>query len=322
MEILINKKRIDFTLENEKNVSDVVKDLEKWINKNNNVISAVKVDNRIVKLDELDSYNIELKSINKIEVETKNKVDLAFETLDTVSEYLAVVEDLLDGDVFENNDSIIEGIERLKESIDLIMKILKINPHFILINDVDMNDVIKDLDNIVREYSRKFLDDFGVKKIRELIISLREGLTKVYKWGVFKNTLIDNDELKKMPFVKEILKDYIYVCGRALKRFDDASENLQIGNDITAFDEILFISSILNETIELVRLLKKVNELSSFIDNIDDIFIKITLNLKTIEEAFKNEDMITVSDTLEYELKPLFENLVNSISNINDFIVD
>lgn len=327
MEILVNSKKIDFTLEDERNVSDIVKDLEKWINENNNVISSIKVNNKNIGLDELNSFSMDIDSVKKIEVVTKNKIDLAFESIDTTLEYLSFIQDSLKGDLFENNDLILDGLSWIYESIELIVKILNLNEYFLIYDDQDLSEIMGKIHSLVKEYSRKFIDEKGAEEIGSTIDRLKYIMIKMYKWGIVKNYKVEGKAGHDLTLIKEIMSDYVSVCRKTLDKFDATSESLQVGDDIDAFNGILYISSILSESVDIIGIIKNLDfgrkkSIYASIERIDSIFTKITENLKLIEESFRNEDMITIGDILEYELKPLFEDLIVNISKINNFIVD
>lgn len=54
--------------------------------------------------------------------------------------------------------------------------------------------------------------------------------------------------------------------------------------------------------------------------SIEGLFNEITDHLKSVENAFKSGDMITVGDVLEYEIKPLFEQVPELFEKMNNFI--
>ncbi|RKX98248.1 MAG: hypothetical protein DRP55_08350, partial [Spirochaetes bacterium] len=93
MKILVNEKSIDFTLENESKLGDVIRNLEKWIAQSDNVIRSVRVNNRDLNLDNFNNdvnnneSNMKIEEIKTVEIVTSNKLDLAFDAMSTIDEY-------------------------------------------------------------------------------------------------------------------------------------------------------------------------------------------------------------------------------------------
>ena len=54
--------------------------------------------------------------------------------------------------------------------------------------------------------------------------------------------------------------------------------------------------------------------------SMDELFEKFSTGLKEIEDSFRSEDLITVGDMLEYEIKPLFGEMINLIQRAGVFI--
>jgi hypothetical protein len=52
----------------------------------------------------------------------------------------------------------------------------------------------------------------------------------------------------------------------------------------------------------------------------DQLFHSLSCKLKEVEKAFKERDMITVGDVLEYDIKPLFESIMGRLEKINDLL--
>jgi hypothetical protein len=54
--------------------------------------------------------------------------------------------------------------------------------------------------------------------------------------------------------------------------------------------------------------------------DMDDLFEKFSAGLKKIEDSFRSEDLITVGDMLEYEIKPLFQAMIDLLRRVGVFI--
>jgi len=330
MKILINDKNIDFTLEQEEKFGDVIKDLEKWITQNDNVIRHVRVNNKILDLEDFNVENrMKIEDIKKVEIVTSNKIELAFDTLETINQYRATIISMFDDDINEiinRNDEILEGISLILEGFQLSLKILNINPIVVINNKGKKLDVILlDLDRIINEYEKRYLDESAIDLIGVIMSDIEEYLLKVHKWGIVKNfKKIKNETIDEIPFIGEILKDLLIVCKEADKKFEEIGTDIQIGEDLKAFKGIYYLSDIINEIIEVFRVIKGI-VIKNNRDILEDleaekIFENITEYLKEVEKSFHINDLVTIADIIEYELKPLFEKLIGLIDKIADLI--
>ena len=133
-----------------------------------------------------------------------------------------------------------------------------------------------------------------------------------------KNSLLlKNREGLDVFFLKTVFKDLQELSRRSLQKFEKISENLQIGRDLNALNDLCYITEIMDELIYILRLsINTFNVDKNYICSVDDLFKRLSSGLKDVEESFINGDMVTVGDMIEYEIGPLFEDLINFIEKI------
>ena len=79
MDIYINSEKVDFTLENEKTVADILNAFEHECEKNDAAITAVHIDGEALCAENTDAvYNRPLKNVEKIEMETVCARDIIY----------------------------------------------------------------------------------------------------------------------------------------------------------------------------------------------------------------------------------------------------
>ena len=335
MKILVNEKSIDFTLENESKLGDVIRNLEKWIAQNDNVIRSVRVNNKDLNLENFNNdvndneSNMKIEEIKTVEIVTSNKIDLAFDAMSTIDEFrnniLRIFETGIE-EIIKRNDEVLEGIGLIIEALQLSLKILNINAEVVINSRNErLENILSELNKIKKEYERKYLDEKAVESISSVMNRMDEYIVKIYKWGIVKNyPKLKLDTTGEIPFIAEILKDIFSVCKDTEKKFEDIGTNIQVGEDLKAYQGIYSLVGIINEIIDLFKVIKGeiyIND-KDLLENfgIEGIFGKITKYLKEVEESFYNEDLITIADVIEYELKPLFKKLTESIKEIGIFI--
>jgi hypothetical protein len=82
MNISINGKAADITLENEKNVGDILSGLEQWLTGTGNRLSGLVVDGSLIGAEALDEcFGLEVSQINNIDILVSSWPELAAEAL-------------------------------------------------------------------------------------------------------------------------------------------------------------------------------------------------------------------------------------------------
>jgi hypothetical protein len=92
MEIIVDGKTVDFTLENEKTVNEIMASLEQWITGSGHRISGLTVDGKPVDSVELvNVFSMDIDSVSKLEVTTSSIADLTAQSLikilDNINEF-------------------------------------------------------------------------------------------------------------------------------------------------------------------------------------------------------------------------------------------
>ncbi|KPJ84756.1 MAG: hypothetical protein AMS17_15645 [Spirochaetes bacterium DG_61] len=90
-------------------------------------------------------------------------------------------------------------------------------------------------------------------------------------------------------------------------------------------NDLFRVTELMDETIYVLQFFLTAysmdsSVLSSSDFSIEELFRKMTDALKEVEESFKSDDLITVGDILEYEIKPLFEAMIDLLHRIGVFI--
>ena len=82
MEIRINDKKIDVSLEDEKNVGEVLSALEQWLNNSGHRLTAISIDGQLVKVSMIEEiFSREIDTVSKIDLFTDIVAELAASSL-------------------------------------------------------------------------------------------------------------------------------------------------------------------------------------------------------------------------------------------------
>ncbi|MCK4803601.1 MAG: hypothetical protein KAT88_03560 [Spirochaetes bacterium] len=330
MEILINEEKIEFELETEKNVGEIIKGLESWIVENDNVIESISIDSVTVPFDyNCSEFSRSISLVKELKVITLTQIELAVNTIVSLGEYIIrILSEYDDSDSLTYYDSILEGMKLIYSGIVDSLRILNVNS-IVIVNrkGITLKDVLLEMNEFILIYEKKYIDPEGIKKLKDLLKNMLYFIAIVFKWAVIKNILFfkDWDKTKTSSFLGEIFQDLSYVCSSSFQKFDSISKDLQIGRDRKALGDLCYITELLDEVISILKITKimyTIDFKSMLISDksIDDLFYEITDRLKSVESAFKNGDMITVGDVLEYEIKPLFKQIPELFEKMDNFI--
>jgi hypothetical protein len=330
MEILINDEKIEFELETEKNVGEIIKGLESWIAENDNVIESISIDSVTVPFDYTCSeFSRSISLVKELKVITLPQIELAVNTIVSLGEYITrILSEYDDSDSLTYYDSILEGMKLIYSGIVDSLRILNVNS-IVIVNrkGITLKDVLFEMNEFILIYEKKYIDSEGTKKLKDLLKNMLYFIAIVFKWAVIKNILFfkDWDKTRTSSFLGDIFQDLSYVCSSSFQKFDSISKDLQIGRDRKALGDLCYITELLDEVISILKITKimyTIDFKSMLISDksIDDLFYEITDRLKSVESAFKNGDMITVGDVLEYEIKPLFKQIPELFEKMDNFI--
>ncbi|MDR2543693.1 MAG: hypothetical protein LBC80_09655 [Treponema sp.] len=89
MKILINGKELDFTLGDEKNIGQVLAEIESWLSNSGHVISKLSIDDSVISASQIeDAFEMNIDTVKSLEIHTDTRPDL------TSSSLLALFEDI------------------------------------------------------------------------------------------------------------------------------------------------------------------------------------------------------------------------------------
>lgn len=331
MKIIINEERLEFQLEKERNLGDILKSLEGWILENGNVIQRLYVNNRIVPVDYgSGEFKKDVSKIREIKIITSTHFELALDTIETVGEYIIDLltrcnEPLL---TIEENDSVLEGLQLIYEGILDSLRVFRLK-NFLILNEYagSLKDVLLEIKSFIGVYKRRYIDSEGSTRLKSLLRDLVKLIPKALAWIYATNPSLfkDSEREEKSRFLTIVTQDLSTLSRSSFQKFELIGKNLQIGNDAVAMNDLYFITELLDQMIVIIRLLQyeykvDVQSLEVSQKTVHEIFHEISQRLKQVEEAFKDGDMISIGDIIEYELRPLFADLTQMFAKINEFI--
>ena len=158
MEILINDEKIDFELEEEENLGEIMGSLEEWVLKTGNVIDSISVDDRLIPIDLCSNvYKSKISLIKELKITISNHVELALNTLVTVGEYInKMLADYTGSDNIKYYDSLLEGLNLVYTGIIDSLRILKIRPIVVKNNDHILDAALSEMNDFIRVCEKQY----------------------------------------------------------------------------------------------------------------------------------------------------------------------
>ena len=318
MEVKINNYPVEIMLENEKTAKDVVNAIGEWINQKNLIFIGIDIDGDHHNVDEAPDTPID--KINVINCLVQSRADVVYDTVneaivycDRVMDFLHHLEDEpMDTDELED---IVSGIEWLQEVFVTVSALLRMDMKDVKFRDSNAAEYLDRLEKLkhnVVNFLSEMEDDGEIDIDDSLFMNLREILAIFLVSEEMKRLVIESIDSPDVLIVslKEIQKQ-LPVQKEILEK---AAVSYQTGNDTQGMEQLFqFIDFMFGYT-------RTCYQIAPVFDvNLSEIDIEgVTLEEKNRElqtmlnetlDIMESNDMISLADILEYEIKELIENL-------------
>ncbi len=290
VEININNEKIDFTLENEKTLGEVVSGVKDWLYNSGYYITKIEQDDNEILLSEKDNWNkIGLNKISNLNFEIKTQSEILLSKLTTINEYIKIL---------------LKSLE--KNNINLFNELMIEYPYIKegLLNLITKKDFGIDFINI--ETISVMLKEIE-KSNNENKAKLESILTKL--------SIILSGRIKEISHPIIELSSTVKLLRHSIKEITDISVLLQTGKDRQAMEFILHFTELSQKMIRIYPYLKEAGILD--IANItiskrsfSDFYAELNGVLLELVEAFNHNDTVLIGDLLEYEVAPKLDELI------------
>lgn len=328
MQIFINGKELQATLENEKNAFEVLKPIEEWCNSNFFLINKVIIDDKEYSSEIDDEYtNISIDTISKIEIEALTHSEYYLSSLLSIIEYINIIaktSSLESSDI----DNLKDGLSWILDSLPRAIFLCNMNLetynilHILKMIEVKLERLNTLTDNnadikSIQDFFETDIKSFIIEKVIPTMEVVLED-AKINTIIIFANNITKENSLYKigtlptfLPLIQEIL--------------DKVVSKLQTGNDKDAFLYAEKFSRIVEFTFSIISTVADIysldySDISFNNTNLKDYIADFNDMMNNVLDAFSNEDYISIADLLEYEIKDRIENIMNYIPEIEKHI--
>ncbi|UCF96420.1 MAG: hypothetical protein JSV89_14720 [Spirochaetaceae bacterium] len=289
MEIQINNQNLDFTIERDETLGDVVKDLEAWLAGTDLVLySVMHEDRELLSLPYEQWGSTPHSQVGILDVKVKHTRELTVLNLQTILEYLDMLKQGIETGDEKRLAELLSGFSALVESLQ---------KHF------------PDSDAAIRTMTTLF-HNTGAEQV-----SAWTGENKAQA-----HQLIDLVRAQVSFRLQELLdpKTALQTLSGALKtcieEISEISVLLQTGKDRKAMDTMVRFSELSQS---LVRVVASVFPAGGEVENpvlvggmrLQDFYQELNSILSELLEAFEAKDSVLIGDLMEYEIAPRLQQL-------------
>ena len=332
MQVLINNQQVDYELENEKKLSDVVESVMRWTAERGLIFMEAIVDNSLYVVEEIPDLDVQDVEVLNCLVESRS--DMVFSTAGEGVAYcervLSYIDEIPDGEEItaENLQEVMEGVNWLTEVFYSVAHLLEINPEGFRFKDKPVLQFIDELRKTAIEIDQR---PESVSP-QEFIVSKKNIFEDAR--DVFRMILV-SDEMKTLIIQSIDSPDVLMTSLQQIKtelpeminRIEEIAIAFQTGKDEEAGEKLNeFIEFVYGYTRTCYQIAPVFNLMLSDI-MIEDTSLEEMNNelldlLNETMEILENNDIISLSDIMEYEFKPAFEEIEGFIALLIDRIND
>ena len=294
MEIKINGRLADITLETEKTVVEVLSGLHQWLERTaetaGHSVSGVEIDGKNYgSLSLEEAFDLPLADISSMNIKTSSQAELMLEALVLLKKDLELYKELDAEEQFKFS-------EHWEKSVTALF----------------FKDHEQNLYNIVRKFFKES--------------SAAEADDAAAEFSVTNVISFITERIREIENPMEEMKTLLSLAEETAKGLEDLPLLMQTGKDNKAAETIMIFSSLMEKIFRLIYIIKYFGtdiesiEVSSMNgsekQSLKDYISEFSAALKELLSAFENKDTVLVGDLSEYELAPRLRQLVSVLSTI------
>ncbi len=283
MILTIDKKRIDFTLEDEKYLNEVIDNVNNWLSENQLIIEKLYINNEDFSKHDL---KVNLDDVNIIDIETLSFKDLNINNLSWIKYFFERL--LL---AIKKWDTKI--LDQVKMEIPFVLNHL---PSVLSLDN-------KTPENLYNDKINSFLTKYDYFNCKEEIVNKDE-----INLHLENIVLLIDERLNEYINAKEELISSITILGSLKDDLESVSIYLQSGKADQAALIMNRFTNIFHKILRIINFNLKNSDITNgknldeFTDGLDDI-------LSELLDGYESKDTVLIGDILEYELSPRIEKL-------------
>lgn len=301
MTIFINETKVDFKLENEKTLQEVVNSLLQWVDGQGHQLQSILVDGAPLMAENMEDWQDNpIADIERIDLSTISRMEARLNYLQALYQFFLLLQRSLE----ERNDSLLQQISSTYPSIR--EKLGQLFPP----ESQGQHTFTDKLDAFLT--GSGIFDSGKVPEQPEALIELVSKLNLIISELIREIT----NPLAELLSTAELLK-------RLVSEMEEVSVLLQTGKDKEAMDSIIRFTELSQKLLRIYPNLMHhgiidVTKAKVMDKPFDEFYKEFNAILIELTDAFRANDSVLLGDLLEYEIAPRLEELTNFLDNIRD----
>ncbi len=324
MNIYINEQKIDFKLEKEQNLRDVLDAIRANLDEHDMYVTELELDGKKILISELEAYeNKDLNEMTDIKLKAILKQELVSESAENIVKYLSnAIEYLKKTEEYKDEDiaKLQEGLNWCIEAFDKILYIYKLSSDYFLVSDkVQLSLVIAFLKDVKDNLYSLQLDNNFKNELLNYIVLFSEGIVKIISYVSL--TVKSISPIDKTEYFVSILRDNNILINKMVDIIPDLAEKLQLGEEKDALNMLAlfinFIAFYLNIMMMVLQSyeeeIKDAKKISEDIEDFANFF-------NQIKDSLEARDYVKLSDTIEYDFKTPLQKIIDDSKKLVEFL--
>ncbi len=280
MVIQVNNQNLDFTIEHDETLGEVIRDLETWLEGTDLVLYSVKHEDRELLSTPYEQWEATPHTeVGTLDVKVRHTRELALLNLQTILEYLGMLEKSITAGNGERLGELLSGFSALVESL---------GKHF----------------PAPEPLLQSLITLFENSEAAEVLAWAEEKKQQAFKLIELVRSQV-SFRLQELQDPKAALKTLSGALSICIEEISEISILLQTGKDRQAMDTIVRFSELSQSLVRLVSSIFPDNDnekLQAFYQELNGV-------LSELLDAFAAKDSVLIGDLMEYEIAPRLEQL-------------
>ena len=283
MEILVNQEPLDFTLESESSLGEVVDGLSAWLHDGNFAITGINVDTTSYPVGDRSTWeSIQLADVSKLNVEALPLWSIDRTTIEALAEYFGILGSCLESDNAEALSDAAAELPYVRARIAAFFP--------------GLADESGDVPVLA------FLDAAGAET------AVRAHKTDLLE-EIRRYQALLSSRIREYDAPGGELSACLTAIGAALPALTEIPVMLQTGKQRTALDAVVALTELLDKAVRLTPLVEDREESPEAAAAVRVAAQALGPFLKELSDALESADTILVGDLLEYEIAPILRTL-------------
>ncbi len=298
MEIKINGQAIDFTLEKERNLGDIVSGIYNWLGPSEYLITSLEFDDTTIIPDgerSEDWKKLPIDTIGSLQVTILSRPEKQIQDLYTIHQYISLLKRGLSAGNLQLVGDMEKELHYITQNLDFFLK-----------SRGNYGTAMKQL-----------IENAGILQ-GELKPPVRKLITFCNNLLIILSSRISEmtDPFTELKAGAKALQDFI-------PKLSEVSVLLQTGRDHEAMSSVIEFTEISEKLLRLYLNIEEqgLSDLGEIrIENLSfsQFYTQLNEILRELEEAFNSRDSVLIGDLLEYEVAPRSQKLLEFIDALEE----